>query len=411
MATKPAFDPFSSEVIEAGPPAYSALMAECPFYHYQGRFDFYINSDYSEIREIILKDYTTWSFKFGPGPRDSGAMSGTGISTDPPIHDQFRHVIQRGFSPAKLARLSRDIDRIADELIDKMLDDPTGEGDFYELFAMPLPSRLMCIMLGTPEENYLKYKEWSDEQIVLLMNSPDVGAEDRISAEFGPHFFGLVNERRAKLREAGIDTPTLEHVGTVLPDDLMSRYICDRVDGRQLTDIEVLGLGVTILNAGNETTINLMGNLLWRLLELPSRWEMLKANPSLIEVAVEESLRYDPPVLGMLRKAIKPTQMKGCPVQLGERVMYNIAGANRDPTIWTDPDTFRLDRSMPELRKHIAFGGGNHLCLGLQLARMEAKQVFDKLVARLPNLRLTGAPERIRVFNFWGRLKLPVAWS
>jgi cytochrome P450 len=199
-------------------------------------------------------------------------------------------------------------------------------------------------------------------------------------------------------------------VGTALPDDLMARYICDRVDGRELSDLEVLGLGVTILNAGNETTINLINNLLWRLLEVPSRWEMLKADPFLIEAAMEESLHYDLPVLGMLRKAVKDTEMKGCPICEGELVMYYIAGANRDPAIWDDPDTIRLDRPVAWSRRHISFGGGNHMRLGVQLARMGAMQVFEKLTARLPNLRLTGKLERIEVFNFWGRLKFPVAW-
>ena len=229
-------------------------------------------------------------------------------------------------------------------------------------------------------------------------------AKIKVTFEIYPDSFEM-------LRKAGIDNPTLEHVGTVLPDDFMSRYICDRVEGRTLTDVEVLGLGVTILNAGSETTINLLSNLLWRLLETPRLWEQLKANPQLVEAAIEESLRYDPPVLGMLRKVMKPTELGGCPVAEGARVMYSIAGANRDPSIWENPDEFRLDRPLEKLRKHITFGGGSHLCLGLQLTRMEAKIVFDKLIVHLPKLRLTGKPERIRTFNFWGRSKLPVAWS
>jgi len=145
----------------------------------------------------------------------------------------------------------------------------------------------------------------------------------------------------------------------VLPDDLMSRFICDRVQGRLLNDLEILGLGVAILLGGNETTMNLIGNLLWRLLEVPSRWEMLKANPALIEGAIEESLRFDPPVLGMFRKATNAVELGGCPVPASARVMYNIAGANRDPNIWSDPEDFRLDRPKDTQRKHLSFGGGN----------------------------------------------------
>lgn len=410
MSDKIPFDLFSPEVMEAGPPAYSDLRKECPLFRYRGRFDFYIDSDYQDIKKSILKDHTTWTFRDGPGPRDVGSATDTGVTTDPPIHIHFRRVIQRSFTTAKLASLARQVDRIADDLIEKMLADPKGEGDFYPLFAIPMPSRLMCVMLGTPEENYPRYKAWADQHFYLTMNSTEPGAEDRITSEFGRHFFELIRERREKLRLAGVETPTLDHVGTVLPDDLMSRYICDRVEGRPLTDAEILGCAVAILLGGNETTMNLIGNLLWRLLEVPSRWEALKADPTLIEAVIEESLRFDPPILGMFRKAKRPVEMQQCVVPEGARVMYSIAGANRDPAIWDDPDEFRLDRPLDALRNHLSFGGGNHLCLGFGLARMEVKQVFEKLVVRMPNLRLTGSSRRGQGFNVWGRVGMPVAW-
>ena len=404
------FDPFAPETMTAGPSAYSQLAKQCPVYRYRSEFDFFIDSNYQEIKEVILKNHGTWTFRHGPGPRDVGVTNESGLVTDPPVHEPFRLVIQRAFSATKLAKLAKDIDRIADELIGKMLDDSKGEGDFYQLFAMPLPSRLMCIMLGTPEANYLKYKAWADTHFYLTMNSPVVGAENDVTHEFGQHFFELIQERRDMLRQLGIETPTLEHVGTALPDDLMSRFICDRVQGRPLNDLEILGLGVAILLGGNETTMNLIGNLLWRLLEVPSRWEMLKANPALIEGAIEESLRFDPPVLGMFRKATHAAELGGCPIPASARVMYSIAGANRDANMWSDPDEFRLNRPADTQRKHLSFGGGNHLCLGFQLARMEVKQVFGKLIDRMPDLRLAGPTERARGFNVWGRRSLPVAW-
>jgi cytochrome P450 len=411
IAAEIAFDPFSPEVLAAGPVAYAALKKQTPFYHYQGEFDFYITSDNKEIKDV-LKDYETFSFRFGSGPRDAGGLAGQGIATDPPIHDKFRAILQGGFSPANLRKLSKHIDRIADDLIDKMLADPKGEGDFFEVFSMPLPVRVMCTMLGAPESDYLKYKAWAHEEMTLMMNAKEVGAEHKVAMEFAPHFFGLISERRAMLRNAGIDTPRPEHVGTVLPDDFMSRYICARVDDRPLNDEEALGLGVTVLTAGSETTINLVTNLLWRLLEVPGRWETLKKDPSLVEAAIEESLRFDPPVLGHCRKVIRPTELDGHSVPAGARVMYNIAGANRDPAIWDNPDEFRLDRPLDQLRKnHIAFGGGHHLCVGLHFARMEVKQVLEKLLARLPNLRLTGKPTRIEAFCLWGRSSLPLAWK
>ena len=139
------FDPFAPETMTAGPSAYSQLAKQCPVYRYRSEFDFFIDSNYQEIKEVILKNHGTWTFRHGPGPRDVGVTNESGLVTDPPVHEPFRLVIQRAFSATKLAKLAKDIDRIADELIGKMLDDPEGEGDFYQLFAMPLPSRLMCI--------------------------------------------------------------------------------------------------------------------------------------------------------------------------------------------------------------------------------------------------------------------------
>jgi len=404
------FDPFSPETIEAGPSVYSKLGKQCPLYRYRGKFDFYIDSDPDDIKNKILPEYETWAYRHGTSPKEFVAPYELGIMTEPPLHNEIRHVIQRGFSQRHLARYATEIDRISHELIDKMLADPKGEGDFYELYAMPLPARLMAIMLGAPEENYRQYKDWADEMIYKSLNDPEPGSEFKVAERFAAHFFELIAERRAKLTAAGVDVPTLAHVGTIIPDDFLSRYICDRVEGKPLSDGRVLDLTSAILLGGNETTMNLIGNLLWRLLQVPERWDFLKANRHLVENAIEESLRYDPPVIGMFRTADRETEMQGCPMGKGTKIMYNIAAVNRDPAIFPDPDTFKIDRPLETLRKHISFGGAQHLCLGLQLARMEVRQVFDMLIDRLPDLRLNGEQDRIRGFNFWGRRKLPVAW-
>jgi cytochrome P450 len=216
-------------------------------------------------------------------------------------------------------------------------------------------------------------------------------------------------ERRQILANNGVE-PDLAHVGTLIPNDFISRYLCDTVDGRRLSEWEIISMLSAIVNGGNETTMNLICNLLWRLLDKPELWEQLKSNPDLVPAAIEESLRYDPPVIGMFRTAAVDTQLQGCPIPKDAKVMYNIAAANRSEEIWPEPDQFRLDRPKEDSRKHVSFSGGNHLCLGIGLARMEVKQVFEKLIVELPDLRLLAQPVRAPGFNFNGQKELMVAW-
>ncbi len=405
------FDPYDKETLKRGPEAYVELGRKCPVHHNRERFDFFIASDYNDVTQSILKDSNTWSIEDGSPPKALPDAFHTGLMTDPPYHQKIRQVVQRGFGQTQLARLSKEIDRIADELIDRMLAVPEGEGDFYTLFASPLPARLMCVMLGTPEKDYEKYKAWADSFFYSINNDASTSPEeDAMSAHVVTEpLFGLLTERQALLESKGL-TPDLKHVGTVLPDDFLSRFMCDKIDGKPLNPLEILSLMMGILVGGNETTMNLIGNLLWRLLEVPERWETLKANPNLIETAIEESLRIDPPVLGLCRTAKHDVTLQGQTIRKDAKVMYNIAAVNRNPEFWENPDEFRLDRPLSVARRHVSLSGGPHSCLGAPLARMEVRMVFEKLVKRIPGLAMAGEAERIKGFNAWGKTYLPVRW-
>jgi len=197
----------------------------------------------------------------------------------------------------------------------------------------------------------------------------------------------------------------------VLPDDFMSRALVSRVEGRRLTHEEMLNICLAFLTGGQETTTNLIGHLLRRLLEAPERWEQLKADPSLIDNAVEESLRFDPPVLAHFRTSLSETQMHGHDIPERAKLMFSICGANRDPAVFEAPDEFRIDRPLPEARQHLSFGSGVHLCLGAPVARLEARIALERLIERLPNLRLLGLGGRVRTWMYWGHTGLDVAWS
>jgi cytochrome P450 len=177
-----------------------------------------------------------------------------------------------------------------------------------------------------------------------------------------------------------------------------------------MPDDQLAAMVLQLMVAGHETTTSLITNLVWRLLEERSRWEAIVANPALAETAVEESLRYDPPVLGLCRTNKKPVTLGGYELEPNTKVMLLYASANRDPAAFRDPDEFRIDRDLQELAHHYSFGWGTHHCLGARLARQTARIGLEVLVERLPDLRLAGPTERIAPAFLWGRRKLPVAW-
>lgn len=402
------FDPMSAQALDDPGRAYSELRERCPFHHYQGpQYDFHVISDYEEIKRDILADNPVWSFKFGNAAKDT--ISEVGFKTDPPFHNAFRAAMQPGLSPKAVQRYEPVAQEIAGELIERMLAKPRG--DFHDDFALPLPAQMMCVMLGTPRSEYRHYKEWADELQMQLFHDPTPGSFEKILKVILPHFSSLIGERRQRLEAAGVAEPALSHLGTVLPDDYMSRVLVSKVEGRYLSEAEMLNVCLAFLTGGQETTTGLLGNLLWRLLQVPERWEALKANPQLIDVAIEESLRYDPPVLAHFRTSLCPVTMRGEQLPERAKLMFNITGANRDPKKFSDAEEYRLDRPLAEARQHLSFGGGVHFCMGAPIARMEAKVALRLLIERMPKLRLDGPTERIESWMHWGRIKLPLAWD
>ena len=404
------FDPMAQETLDDPGAAYSKLRAKCPFHRYSGPdFAFAITSDYREIKDEILQDNPVWSFRFGNAAKDT--ISDVGFKTDPPFHMAFRAALAAGFAPKRLRQYEADILRITDELIESMKSAPGQAGDFHDLFAMPLPARVMCVMLGAPEEDFRHYKRWADTLQDLLFHDPTPGSFEQILKEIYPHFIKHLDDRVKMLEAAGVCEPDLRLLGEVLPDDFMSRAVIARVDGRPLTQDERLNICLAFLTGGQETTTSLIGNLVWRLLEQPEHWQELRQRPDLIENAVEESLRFDPPVLAHFRTSLAPVEMHGEHLPERAKLMFSIVGANRDPDVFEAPDTFRIDRPLAEGRKHLSFGGGIHFCLGAPIARLETKVALGRLLTEFPKMRLAGPTERIGSWMHWGRVKLPVAWS
>jgi len=403
-----AFDPLSPATLAEPGQEYSQLRERCPFHHHRSdKHDFYVTSRHDEIRQQVLADNPVWSFRFGNAAKDT--MGDVGFVTDPPFHMAFRAALQQGLLPKALQVYEPQIEAIANRLIDDML---THErGDFQAEFGMPLPAQMMCLMLGLPTDDYRTYKRWSDELQVQMFHETGAASYDAILGEILPFFGAQIAQRRQQLADAGVTQASAEHLGTVLDGGYISRCIVSKVEGRPLTDAEVLNVCLAFLTGGQETTTNLIGNLVWRLLEVPERWQTLRARPELIEAAIEESLRFDPPVLAHFRTSLCPVTMHGHELPERSKLMFNIAGANRDPQKFPDPENFRLDRPLAQVRQHLSFGVGVHFCMGSSIARMEARIAMRLLLERLPNLRLEGRGERVRTWLYWGRSALPLAWA
>ena len=389
------YDPFSPETLADPAPAYQQLLDQCPVHRYDG-FDppFYSLSRYADVQEA-LRDVATYSSHYGQGP--NMIVPGS-MQSDPPQHTFFRRLVQQAFTPRAIADMKPRIEALVAELIDGFVGD--GHADLHDTIAYPLPTIVIAQMLGVPDEDRARFKRWSDASVAALGSpNPELYREDR--AALGAYLTDQAHQRLA-----------MEAAGEPLPDDLISRLIVAEQDGRRLTDAEMVGLANQLLVGGNETTTSLITNALVRLTEVPERWQRLRNDPRLVDVAIEESLRFDPPVLGLFRTTTCPVTLHGVEMPTEAKVMLLYAAANRDPTVFDDPNSFSLDRDVDELRRHhLSFGYGIHVCLGAALSRLEARIALRQLAARLPRLRLTATPERITPFLLWGRKTLPAAWD
>lgn len=400
------YDPLSAETLADPFPAYAELRRSCPVHHYDAFTPpFFTLSRYQDVL-AGLRDWELWSMRYGDNPH---YMKPTGLFNDPPEHTGFRKLFNRGFTPRTVGRLEDEIEELAGALIDVVIDN--GRGDFKDFYASPLPITIIARLLGIPTADLDLFREMCDD-LVGTYNVPDPTVSEPPRARLDAYFQGHIDERRATLHAAGVADPGAEHLGTVIPNDLLSGFIVAEYEGRRLDDREMHLMLVLLLLGGLETSTGLLTNLLWRLLEDRARWEALQADPGLVDVAVEESLRHDPPVLGLFRTPTRDVELHGVDIPQKSKVMLCFASANRDaPSRLESPEEFRLDRHLDDVRQHLSFGFGVHFCPGAHLARLEARITLRILLARMPGIRLDGPTERIEPFILWGRRRLPVRWS
>lgn len=325
-----------------------------------------------------------------------GSRPGTGqiphmIDMDDPEHTKRRKLVNRGFTPRRVAARHEYLVELCDMLIDKVCE--RGECDFVRDLAAPLPMIVIGDMLGVAPEDRDKLLRWSDDLLAML----DVNVAPEVAARGGEAYASWVAHADAVIAERR-DNPT---------DDLISVLCHAEVDGDRLGHREIVAEALLILIGGDETTRHVLSGGMAALMAHPDQKELLIAEPDRIPTAVEEMLRWVSPIKNMCRTVVADEVWYGQELKAGQQMLLLYESANFDETHFDDPERFDVTRTPND---HLAFGFGTHFCLGNQLARHELKVMFDRLLARLPDIELaTDEPLRLRPANFVSGLEaMPV---
>jgi cytochrome P450 len=313
------------------------------------------------------------------------------VAMNEPEHAKYRGLTQAWFQPKNLRQLETRIREIARKYIDKMAS-MNGRCDFAADISSFFPLMVIMSIIGVPE---------SDEKMMLRLTQEFFGSKDKelnrakaaltpeqamrvvstIIADFTEYFRRVSEEKRRN--------PT---------DDLATVIAMAKVDGRPISDLESMGMYIEVSTAGHDTTASSLAGAIWALAERPDQFEKVKSVPSLIPGLVEETIRWTTPIFQFVRTAGIDCEVRGQQVAKGDRVVLLFPSGNRDEEVFEDPFKFRVDR---QVNKHIAFGYGVHMCLGMYLARMQLTIFFEELLPRLRSLALDGKPTRV-VSNFIG---------
>jgi cholest-4-en-3-one 26-monooxygenase len=313
------------------------------------------------------------------------------LEMDPPKHTRYRLLVNKGFTPRMIGLIEQALQHRAAVIVDNVIE--KGEADFVEEIAAELPLQAIAEIMGVPQEDRRKLFEWSNR----MVGAGDPEYQDNDQQGAFVELFAYSNELAAQRR----DDPR---------DDIVSKLLGAEIDGEQLSELEFDMFMLLLAVAGNETTRNATAHGMHALLTNPEQFELLKSDPDAhIADTVEEVLRWGSPVLHFRRTTTSPTEIRGQAIDADERVLIWHISANRDEEIWDDPFVFDITR---DPNPHVAFGGGgNHFCLGANLARTELRLILEELVKRVPDMQLAGEPDRL-LSNFIGGIKhMPVKWT
>lgn len=407
MTTETHYDLYDSVFKRDPYPIYAEMRAKTPVYQNPGFTNeglIWFVTGYAEA-EAVLRDHKRFVKNYRntlspeqlaqlpPQPRLAQLLDNHMLNLDGKDHMRQRTLVNKAFTTRLVNGMQERVQRIADELLDQV--QARGTMDLIDEYAFPLPIIVIAEMLGVPAADRDRFRAWSDAFVTPARNEEEWQKHERLLNEFIAYLGEIFDARRREPR-----------------NDLITALIQAEEGGDQLREEELYGMVVLLIVAGHETTVNLIGNGTLSLLRNPEQLARLKENPALMPAAIEELLRYDGPVeRATMRFAAEDVTIAGQSIRRGEPVVAVLAGADRDPTVFNQPDELDFTR---DNSRHLAFGYGVHYCVGAPLARMEGRVALNTLLQRLPNLHLTTpVAELTWRFNpiLRGMQHLPVAWE
>lgn len=391
------YNPFDPAQVDHHLPTLARLRDAGPVHELMPGF-FYLPR-HQEIVDVCRRPDVFQQGRFTPMEEDTRSDDELNLGeTNPPLHTRVRKVLAGMFSPPRVRTMEPLVRRVCMELVDRFA--ARGSADMIADLGVPLPGAVIGPITGLPDESHGQFRAYSDAYMARTDPDPDRARE---ATAFVDAFDAMARER-IRERRAMRDRP----------DDVLTGLIeCVDDEGRPLSEEKILvHLTKDIVVGGTDTTTHLIGNLFALLCGTSGAYERVRADRSLVPVAVEETLRLAGPVQILFRVPGEDTQIAGCPIAKGSTVALGYASANRDERVFPDPDTFSLDRGDDLRKQHFGFGFGIHLCVGAPLARLEAVCALDAVLDRIEHMALAPGWEyqRVPFFMMRGPVRVDVVF-
>src|ERR671936_396764 len=393
----PAFDPSDPGFLEDPYPVLNRLRETAPVFYDESRERWFVTR-HEDVRCCLRDKRLGRNFRhvlsaeeIGVPPLDPrwGAFwdleRWSLLWLEPPDHTRIRKLVAAAFTPRSVEALREPAARLAHELLEPLAE--TGEMELLYDYAQPYSIAVICRMLGVPLDRHRDLLDWSHRMVKMYeFNVPLEAAEaaNRAAAEFREYVLELIGERRAHPR-----------------DDMVTALVEARVDGERLSDEQIISTVIVLLNAGHEATVNTLGNGTLAFVRHPEQWKRVVYGSVPAAAALEEMIRFDPPLQLFERWVLQEGFAIGeVPIPRGAKIAMLFGAANRDPRVFASPDEFDVGRA--NAAQHIGFGGGIHVCIGAPLARIELEASVDALRRLWPELELAAEPRHTGAFVIWG---------